>query len=269
MRIKVPSVAVACLLGIAMVASAATFEIQPGFGTVRISGPIVAGDKQRLLDIIFSNDVFSGVHDLQLNSPGGSVQEALAIADVIRTYYLSASVNPRDSCASACFFLFLAGTPREASKGRAPGVRGKVGLHRPYLTSSEAPLEEQERVMHAVSAYLGDQMVSRRLIDQMMARPSNDIYWLTTEDFLELGPMAPAIEERLIRKCNYDRRLWLAVERAVERRDASSERLMSRFLGQLHCQLTVLGHLRQDAYMRNRPPALPSIFDKAPSAVGR
>jgi len=45
--------------------------------------------------------------------------------------------------------------------------------------------------MRAVRDRLENELIPRRLIDIMMSRPSNDIYWLTADDLLELGDYAP------------------------------------------------------------------------------
>ena len=58
--------------------------------------------------------------------------------------------------------------------------------------------------MKAVSTYLDEQLISRRLTDLMMSRSSLDIYWLSNSDILEIGLFPPGLEEFFIRKCKYD-----------------------------------------------------------------
>src|SRR5205823_451292 len=96
-------------------------------------------------------------------------------------------VQPTKYCASACFFLFLAGVGRSATPaefmqpdrqrrlesllgaGRftAPGF---VGLHRPYLRNPKLD-GSKLAAMHGIRSYLERQMLSRRLVDLMMSRP--------------------------------------------------------------------------------------------------
>ncbi len=85
------------------------------------------------------------------------------------------------------------------------GMPGFVGLHRPYIADASNISRAQLTLMKKVSAYLEGQMLSRRLIDLMMNRPSNDIYWLTDEDRREIGNYPPEQEELFIKKCGYDR----------------------------------------------------------------
>ena len=50
-------------------------------------------------------------------------------------------------------------------------------------------------------------LIPRRLIDEMMSRPSNDIYWLSNDDLYELSKSPPALEQLYLSKCGVDTRL--------------------------------------------------------------
>ena len=69
--------------------------------------------------------------------------------------------------------------------------------------------------MKQVQIYLEAQMVPRRLIDLMMSRPSNDVYWLNSKDFQEFGEYRPEVEEFLINKCGYIRATDSAMARGL------------------------------------------------------
>ena len=106
-------------------------------------GEIKAGDARDLLDL-YKNDLDTPRHVI-VNSPGGSVTEAVLIAQILRKAGLGVTVLPGGKCASACFFIFIAGIERRASgiddpdpaKGRHRDQRkllgGFVGIHRPFL----------------------------------------------------------------------------------------------------------------------------------------
>jgi hypothetical protein len=156
------------------------------------------------------------------------VHEAIRMAQVVKALYFSVRVTPGKPCASACFLLFLAGSGRGASPAEMmtatakaqlnelnaktiaaghPPIQtdGFVGLHRPYSSTISNLENDQIEIMKKLSRYLEDQMLPRRLIDLMMTRPSNDIYWLTSEDLQQLGDYPPEQEELFIKKCGYDR----------------------------------------------------------------
>jgi hypothetical protein len=175
-------------------------------GVVAFSGPIQPGDADALVKWI-KRDPITGA--IVVNSLGGSVAEAIRISQVVTKASLSISVSKDGKCASACFFIFAAGVGRDAAPselmGDARSVSGFVGLHRPFQANLSSPDNSQSQIMKRVSSYLEDQMVPRRLIDLMMTRPSNEIYWLTEEDLMQLGDYPPPVEEFLIQKCGYFR----------------------------------------------------------------
>ena len=181
-----------------------------------IGGEIVAGDADRLYEEITHHKPPLWI---TLNSPGGNVAEAIRMASLIAGLRVSTEVPPNGICGSSCFFLFLAGEPRNAFGVGGPGLVfddsalwGRVGLHRPFMPkeffnnvdTSEA-VNTQRELMKRVSSYLESQMVPRRLIELMMTRPSTQVYWMTFEDIQTLGEYSPPREEYFVAKCGYDR----------------------------------------------------------------
>lgn len=187
-----------------------------------LSGEIKTGDAKKLLAMLLDpkSPDFSSVI---VNSPGGSVDEAIKIAKLVKSLFTLVSVEPNGYCASACFFIFLAGSGRLASPAELMGtaerrtadaltrklgsrpIPGFVGLHRPFLTRIGNFNNKQRDAMRFVASYLEGELLPRRLIDLMMSKPSNDIYWLREDDLAELGDYPPEQEEYFIQKCGYDR----------------------------------------------------------------
>ena len=215
-------------------------------GTLSLVGTIVKGDTEKLRNVIRAQR--SGLASIILDSPGGDVEEAIRMADLIKPLFVIVVVAPGKFCASACFFVWLAGNPRNAqsreytqllAKQKKPQTYGVVGLHRPYRANIGDVENDQNQLMKRIQGYLEQQMLSRRLIDLMMSRPSNDIYWLTRADFDELGEYSPQIEELLIRRCDYVR----ITARSTER-DLDGDKL----LRSLACANDVLADARDKAW---------------------
>ena len=176
-----------------------------------ISGEINSSDADKLLDNVLSHRYIS---EIVLNSPGGSVLEALKMATVISGLRVATRVARDKTCASSCFFLYLAGEPRHASgMSNINGVfYGRLGLHRPYLTkeyfqsnSNDTSSKNQEELMTSVKNYLEKQMVPTYLIEIMMRRSSNEIYFLSDSDLNALGEVYLPREELFTAKCGYKR----------------------------------------------------------------
>lgn len=170
----------------------------------RIEGQIAAGDYNKLLRLIAQR----GSIRLSLNSKGGDLNEAIKIAELVSRIGLWTYVGKGDICASACFFIWHAGEYRTAKKINRKDVKMNIGLHRPYLinpSTEHNSTEAQKRAQRKIVVYLEERLVPRRLIDTMMARASNDIYWITEDDYFEMGEYPPHLEELVIAKCRYDK----------------------------------------------------------------
>ena len=189
-----------------------------------VRGELKAGDSDRFLEIAKKSPSLSRV---ELNSPGGSVIEGIKIAETIRFLHLDTRVASRGYCASSCFFMFIGGSFRWASsaelmtqesrnRSRNIGISlglpksmydrpipGFVGVHRPYVEASMTGGTNQTEAMFKVRQYLQMQLVPYRLIDMIMSRPSNDIYWLSASDFKELGDYPAGDEEIFVQQCGY------------------------------------------------------------------
>ena len=117
------------LLGFAShVAAAMDFSIKAlpdGFRMVSAKGAIVSGDTERLRVFLqFADRDRWGTKDIALDSPGGSVDEALSMAALMDRERISTYVLPNALCASACAqVLFFSGIYRVVFDG------GKLGLH--------------------------------------------------------------------------------------------------------------------------------------------
>lgn len=185
---------------------------------ILIRGQIQSGDARNFAAAVLKEKEVA----VLLDSPGGDVREALLISSIVRELAMWTSVRRGMTCASSCFFIYLAGLGRGAQGAEEDGTliqppfAGRVGLHRPYLDNPQATSEsmgKQRKVMQSISKYLEQSMVPRQLIEKMMSRASTDIYWMTHSDIRELGIWPPEFEELAIRKCEYQPMLQkMAVE---------------------------------------------------------
>src|SRR5437762_370804 len=85
----------------------------PDNGTILVSGRIALGDASRFESLLSSLGA-RGKTEVQLDSPGGLLQEAVKIAEVVRKAGLTTRVPYRATCASACTLIFAAGSKRIA-----------------------------------------------------------------------------------------------------------------------------------------------------------
>lgn len=174
---------------------------------IELSGEIVAGDADRLAAFLRDQAglpcledgycPFSGV--LALNSQGGSLEEGLRLAEVVRQHQLITYVADGAVCASACTFVFLAGyTDYEDffNLRRFAHPAARIGLHRPSMdladrAFSSRAVEQIITVIDDVKAEAVRQFVAARmplrLLEQMYATPPDDIYFLSPAELTQVA----------------------------------------------------------------------------------
>lgn len=182
---------------------------------VRLSGRIEAGDAARLEALFRGNDLlhcFAEGHCpfgnvLSLDSPGGSLSEALMIARFVRDHQLPVLLEPGAVCESACAFIFFAGfTDYEGffHSRRFADVTARLGLHRPELPLPEGVFaaEDVARIIaltdavktEAVRQFLAAR-VAMPVLRQMYDTPPEAMYHLSVPELESLatvfqGPVA-------------------------------------------------------------------------------
>lgn len=211
--------------------SAATFEPhcstgieQAGGCSILMRGKIERGDRERLLQALSTPLNAPGFfRTLVLDSPGGDVQEAFMLSEVVVRAALNTSTyalgNPdfassKTMCVSACFLVWVAGAERDqGSFGFLAGKKNHgIGLHRPFFAAeayaqldASTAAQRQQELFTKVRAYLRRYDVPDAMIDEMMNRSSREIYWLSSlDDPFALSGRAPWFEELMIARCRFD-----------------------------------------------------------------
>lgn len=135
-----------------------------------------------------------------LSSPGGNLDQALIMGEVIRSHGLATAVGTADAsgqitrsyCASACVLVYAGGTPRY-------GIEGSVlGVHRfTNARPGRDPIAEAQRTTGQVLNYMTRMGVSSAVVEAMSA--TREIHWLDPAEALKMklvtdpsGPSAAA-----------------------------------------------------------------------------
>ena len=137
-----------------------------------LRGEIVKGD----LDKLASADLYGGV--LCLESPGGEINEALKIAEFIRSRSIGTRVPADATCASACALAFMAGGKLGSDSGegtvldRAIHPTAKLGFHAPQLVVKDR-LYSQDSV---TAAYALSLRILSRVVDTFVVTRATSEY---------------------------------------------------------------------------------------------
>jgi hypothetical protein len=170
------------LLGAATVVTSAvaaeltSVTLKDDVTVIALSGDVVQGDTDAAEALIkAANDSGRLISVVRLDSPGGSLAEAVKFADLVRRAKLPTLVAAGSRCTSACFIVFAAGVEKFASYDAAIGVHGvsdKFGRE-------TMQTEEATRAMARIASGFG---VPPRIIGQMVTTHAHDIAWLTPDD---------------------------------------------------------------------------------------
>jgi len=166
------------LVLIALVQPASAFQIRrvvADSGVVlRLHGDVTAGDYRRLKTILQDDSVVG----LEIRSGGGSLEEGLDIARVVRDKGLV--VYASKECDSVCAFIFF------AAKERYIGRRCKIGVH---SVSNDRGKEDGDsvRVTVQMSRLLVGLGVPHSVIGKIVATPPAKITFLDNRDLAGLN----------------------------------------------------------------------------------
>ncbi len=149
-----------------------------------VKGPVGIGSFKALQSAMTR---YSGIQEVELDSPGGLVLEGFAMTDLLAASGVRTIVLAR--CHSACSYMFLAG------KERLVGPAAEVGFHR-----SSSILGETRDGLSAADLRLAEWMqekgVRPEFIKQALATPGSDIFIESPEDLVRAG-VATAVVENL------------------------------------------------------------------------
>ena len=147
--------------------------------TLSLTGSIAEGDAGRLRDYLGTGA--REVARVRLNSPGGSVRDALEIGRMIRARGLDAALEAGDICLSACPYLLAAGVARSVDE------QAQVGVHQHYFGANTAlpaflAVADIQRGQGEVMAYLDEMGIDPLVMQHALTTPPDEIYVLLPEE---------------------------------------------------------------------------------------
>lgn len=157
-----------------------TMELKPG-GVLALVGTVDIGAAERFTAEVVARGEY--VERITLNSPGGSVTDALAIGEAIRTAGFTTDVEAGALCASSCPLMLAGGRQRHASQDAA------IGVHQIYAMTTtqslaqarQAPalaMADAQRTTAGITRYLAKMGVSPELWLHALETPPDRLYYL-------------------------------------------------------------------------------------------
>ena len=202
-----------------------------GVCSLSLSGVIEAGDSDRLREILEAH--FPMAHDavnpsVCLDSPGGSLDEGVKIAELFSSHVVATIVGEGAECLSACAVAFMGGSFAAFEyydNYRVMHPTARVGFHAPALNISggnyDAGAVESafEVAINAIARIAGDldafhtegrtNRFPRSLLAQMLRHKGEDYVWIDTVekagawDIRLMTQAKPAFDaDTLVRACS-------------------------------------------------------------------
>jgi hypothetical protein len=125
----------------------------------------------------------SYVKTVVLNSTGGSVQDAMAMAHLIRAKKFSTAVENGSFCASSCPLVFAGGVERRA------GEKAAIGVHQVFSPTDNPAannMDQAQRISADCQKFLVEMGVDPRLWIHAMETPKDELYRLKPDELLSL-----------------------------------------------------------------------------------
>jgi hypothetical protein len=161
-----------------------TFELVGG-GKLMATGTITPGISEAFAAEV--SRLGDYIKTVVLNSPGGSVADALTMGRLIRERKFATEVEAGKSCASSCPLVFAGGVERRA------GERAAIGVHQVAAISSSAsgPPRDEMSLAQNISArcqrYLGDMGVSLHVWVHAMETPHDKLFVFKPDELKSLN----------------------------------------------------------------------------------
>ena len=161
-----------------------TFELVGG-GRLMASGTITPGVSQSFAVEAERHGEY--IRTVVLNSPGGSVTDALAMGRLIRERKFATEVEAGKYCASSCPLVFAGGVERRAGDGATIGVHQVAALR----SAANGPPRDEMSVAQNISArcqrYLADMGVSLQVWVHAMETPHDRLLVFKPDELKSLN----------------------------------------------------------------------------------
>jgi hypothetical protein len=157
-------------------------------GRLEATGAITPGTAERFKSEIDKRGDY--VKTVVLNSPGGSVQDALEMGRLIREKGLGTLVERGGYCASSCPLVFAGGVSRTAEKGAFVGVHQVIAL--PVAGAALANADDRasfdlaQKISAECQRHLVEMGVDPRIWIHAMETPPDKIFYFTGEELEQL-----------------------------------------------------------------------------------
>lgn len=159
-----------------------TFDLV-GDGKLMATGTIMPGTAKAFAEEVKKRGSY--IRTVVLQSPGGSVSDALTMGRLIRAKKFSTEVDAGRYCASACPLVFAGGVARRAAAKAAIGVHEVAAVGGDGL-SGAAGVQNVQQISAECERYLQDMGIDLQVWVHAMETPNDQLYYFRPDELLTL-----------------------------------------------------------------------------------
>lgn len=165
-----------------------TFELVGG-GRLMATGTITPGISTTFAAEVNKRSDY--IKTVVLNSPGGSVGDALEMGKLIRDKKLATEVEAGKYCASSCPLVFVGGIERKA------GDKAAIGVHQVFAMAGDVSamrdgMNEAQRISARCQRYLGDMGINLQMWVHAMETPKEKLFVFKPDELKSLNIVTTA-----------------------------------------------------------------------------
>lgn len=161
-----------------------TLTVVEAGAAVLLEGTIAPGDVDRITKQL--TDLAPDAQKVFLNSPGGSVGDALLLGRTLRDREIETAMRAGDICYSACPYLLAAGVTRDIPDTASVGVHQHTFGENTLLPAFIA-IEDIQRGQGEVMAYLDRMGIDPLMMQHALVTPPDEIYVFVPEELRAYG----------------------------------------------------------------------------------
>jgi hypothetical protein len=160
-----------------------------GGGVLKLTGTVDPGAAARVQAEIDAHGEY--IKTVALDSPGGSVADAIEIGTLIRGKGYKTSVTAGSFCASSCPLMFMGGKERLATAGSAIGVHQIYAATQPgslaeRLAAAGNAMSDAQKLTAAITRYIADMGVDSEVWLHALETPPEKLYYFSANQLVAL-----------------------------------------------------------------------------------
>ncbi|MGJ5175822.1 hypothetical protein ACQR16_17805 [Bradyrhizobium oligotrophicum] len=165
-----------------------------GGGRLYATGTITPGSARAFADEVDRHGEY--IKTVVLNSPGGSVADALAMGRLIRARKFATEIEAGKTCVSSCPLMFAGGLERRAGERATIGVHQVAAVRSANAARSDNDMSLAQNVSARCQRYLSDMGIDLKVWVHAMETPHDQLFIFKPDELKALNLVTSVPDSR-------------------------------------------------------------------------